>query len=121
MQVIVTTPRGETVFQLESSPASQSLWAQLPFRGDWRDFGGTEKITHPPKALLNSKVTDSHAGRFGELCYYAPWGNLAYFRRSSGGPPAPGLILLGRVVSGAENLDFDGPLAGTVKRLDDSP
>lgn len=108
------TPQGRVVFRLVSSETTSALWKRLPLDSVWKDYGGNEKVSY-----LNIKLPSqggAYAGRIGDLCYYAPWGNLAIFTTPEGGPEAPGLILLGHIESGAEFLKKPGEFPGKLVR-----
>jgi len=86
---------------LNDNPSARNFAAMLPLHLIIEDYSTNEKIVYLPR-----KLTEEGSGPFGneapgDLCYYAPWGNLALFyadyRYSSG------LIRLGR-------LDNIGPL-----------
>lgn len=66
------------------------------------DYSANEKIAYLPR-----KLTENGSGPFGnetvgDLCYYAPWGNLALFHGSYHW--SRGLIRLGRLHQGAKPL-----------------
>lgn len=87
---------------LNGSPAARSFLAMLPLDLEIEDYAHNEKIAYLPEKL------DIHgSGSFaeeapGDLCYYAPWGNLVFFhapyRYSSG------LVRLGRTDGGTAPL-----------------
>lgn len=87
---------------LEDNPSARDLFSMLPLDRTITDYSTNEKI-----ATLPRKLTEDGSGRFGgeapgDLCYYAPWGNLAMFH----GPYrwSRGLIRLGRLDEGATPL-----------------
>jgi hypothetical protein len=87
---------------LEDNPSARDLVSMLPLDLKISDYATNEKIAYLPR-----KLTGDGSGRFGDeavgdLCYYAPWGNLAMFH----GPYrwSPGLIRLGRLDHGARPL-----------------
>jgi hypothetical protein len=87
---------------LEDNPSARDLFSMLPLDLKITDYSTNEKIAYLPR-----KLTEEGAGRFsgeavGDLCYYAPWGNLAMFH----GPYrwSRGLIRLGRLDHGAKPL-----------------
>ena len=87
---------------LEDNPSARDLFSMLPLDLKITDYSTNEKI-----AYLPHKLTEEGSGRFsneavGDLCYYAPWGNLAMFH----GPYrwSRGLIRLGRLDHGAKPL-----------------
>ncbi|MCP4561885.1 MAG: MFS transporter [Bosea sp.] len=87
---------------LEDNPSARDLFSMLPLDVTIGDYSTNEKIAYLPR-----KLTEEGSGRFGneaigDLCYYAPWGNLAMFY----GPYrwSRGLIRLGRLDEGARPL-----------------
>lgn len=87
---------------LEDNPSARDLVSMLPLDLKITDYSTNEKIANLPR-----KLTEEGSGRFGgeavgDLCYYAPWGNLAMFH----GPYrwSRGLIRLGRLDRGAKPL-----------------
>jgi hypothetical protein len=99
---------------LEDNPSARDFASMLPL-GDLTidDYANNEKIAYLPR-----KLTEEGSGPFGnerpgDLCYYAPWGNLAFFH--AGYRWSRGLIRLGRIdgsfdpllVRGAFSLRID--------------
>jgi hypothetical protein len=87
---------------LEDNPSARDLLSMLPLDLTISDYATNEKIAYLPREL-----TGDGSGRFddeavGDLCYYAPWGNLAMFH----GPYrwSRGLIRLGRLDRGPAPL-----------------
>ena len=87
---------------LYGNASARDLASMLPLDLTIEDYANNEKIAHLPR-----KLSEEGSGPFGneapgDLCYYAPWGNLAFFyadyRYSSG------LIRLGRLDDGFETL-----------------
>lgn len=97
------------VFQLNDSPAADSLYNQLPLSIWVEDYAGSEKIFYPPEKL-DTADTPPAQGPAGTLAYYAPWGNVAVFYGECGG--FDGLYALGEAVAGA---GFLSALAGEVQ------
>ncbi len=80
---------------LNNTPTALELVTLLPLNIQIEDYSTNEKIAHLPH-----KLTEEGSGPFGEeapgdLCYYAPWGNLALFH--AGYRYSSGLIRLGRL------------------------
>lgn len=79
------------------------------------DYSTNEKIAYLPR-----KLTEDGSGPFsneaaGDLCYYAPWGNLAFFY--GGYQYSPGLIRIGRLDDGPAPLLRRGKCALRIERL----
>jgi len=86
---------------LEDNPSARDLVSMLPLRLTISDYSTNEKIAYLPR-----KLTEEGSGPFGneavgDLCYYAPWGDLAMFH----GPYhwSRGLIRLARLDEGAKS------------------
>lgn len=87
---------------LEDHPSARDFASLLPLDLGIEDYSTNEKIAYLPR-----KLTEDGSGPFsnenpGDLCYYAPWGNLAFFY--AGYRYSRGLIRLGRLDAGFESL-----------------
>jgi hypothetical protein len=80
---------------LYDNPSARDFASMLPLDLTIEDYSTNEKIAYLPR-----KLTEEGSGPFGneapgDLCYYAPWGNLAFFYASY--RYSSGLIRLGRI------------------------
>lgn len=66
---------------LYDTPAANDLWESLPLELSFEDYNGTEKIAYLPSPLTTQGEPDSFDPSPGDLCYYAPWGNICIFYR----------------------------------------
>ena len=87
---------------LEDNPSARDLFDMLPLDLTVEDYSTNEKIAYLPR-----KLTEEGSDRFGDeaagdLCYYAPWGNLAMVHGSYRW--SRGLIRLGRLDGGPAPL-----------------
>jgi hypothetical protein len=103
-----------TVTLLEN-PSAREFAAMLPLELDIEDYSTNEKIAYLPR-----KLTEEGSGPFsneaaGDLCYFAPWGNLAFFH--SGYKYSNGLIRLGRLDDGPKPLFKRGKFSLHIERL----
>ncbi|MDP4527378.1 cyclophilin-like fold protein [Bacillus halotolerans] len=74
-------------------------------------------ISDLPKRLSTIDSPDGTDASFGDITYYAPWGNLAIFYRDFG--CAKGLVKLGRIESGTDKLaSFKGNITVTIEKID---
>lgn len=100
---------------LEGNPSARDLFSMLPLDLTIDDYATNEKIAYLPR-----KLTEKGSGAFGDeqpsdLCYYAPWGNLAFFH--AGYRWSPGLIRLGRIDGSFEPLLVRGKFPLRIERL----
>ncbi|WP_244477566.1 MULTISPECIES: cyclophilin-like fold protein [unclassified Rhizobium] len=92
---------------LEDNPSARDFASMLPLRHLTIDnYANNEKISYLPR-----KLTEEGSGPFGneqpgDLCYYAPWGNLAFFH--AGYRWSRGLIRLGRIDGSFDLLQTRG-------------
>ena len=118
---------GQTPLQIECAFGSHKFTASLYNNASARDFASTlpldlaiedysnnEKIAHLPR-----KLSEEGSGPFaneapGDLCYYAPWGNLAFFHADY--RYSRGLIRLGRLDDGFAPLLTRGKFPLRVSR-----
>ena len=106
----------EIVVRLADNPAADFLYEMLPMELPFADYNGTEKIAYPDEALTTNGAPDHCTPQRGDLCFYAPWGNLCFFYRDFRESPA--LVPLGAVESGIEYLnDMDSVSAVTVEAV----
>jgi hypothetical protein len=87
---------------LFDTPSARDFASMLPLDLSIEDYSTNEKIAYLPR-----KLTEEGSGPFsneapGDLCYYAPWGNLVFFYDSY--RYSKGLIRLGRLDGGFEPL-----------------
>ena len=66
---------------LYDTPAAHDLWESMPLELSFEDYNGTEKIAYLPSPLTTQGEPDSFDPSPGDLCYYAPWGNICIFYR----------------------------------------
>ncbi|WP_020563738.1 cyclophilin-like fold protein [Methylosarcina fibrata] len=89
----------------------------LPLTVTMRDFGPAGKVSGTlPKRLSEEGAASTDAGDVGDIAYYAPWGNIAFYRGR--GPDASGVIKIARITSGIEMLNQPGQMRVTISRAD---
>ena len=102
---------------LQDTPAANALYEALPMELNFSDYNGTEKIAYPPDTLPTEGEPDGCDPDVGDLCLYAPWGNLCIFYQDF--RYSHSLIKLGHVESGMDVLDgMDGDFTVTLERMD---
>jgi hypothetical protein len=97
-KIRITFNGQEFTAALYDNPSARDLASLLPLELTIDDYANNEKIAYLPR-----KLTEEGSGPFtneapGDLCYYAPWGNLAFFY--AGYRYSRGLIRLGRLDGG---------------------
>lgn len=87
---------------LEDNASARDLVSMLPLDLTISDYSSNEKIAYLPRKLTEEGSTRFGNEAPGDLCYFAPWGNLAMFH----GPYqwSRGLIRLGRLEGGPAPL-----------------
>jgi hypothetical protein len=90
---------------LYDNPSARDFASMLPLNLTIDDYSTNEKIAYLPRKLTEEGSGPFDNERPGDLAYYAPWGNLAFFY--AGYRYSSGLIRLGRI---------DGDIAPLLKR-----
>jgi hypothetical protein len=87
---------------LEDNASAREFAGMLPLDLTISDFAHNEKIAHLPRKLTELTRGPFPNARPGDLCYYVPWGNLAFFRGSY--DSTRDLVRLGRLDGGVRPL-----------------
>lgn len=87
---------------LEGNPSARDLLALLPLDLSIEDYATNEKIAYLPRKLTDRGAAPFGSEAVGDLCYYAPWGNLVFYYGHY--RYSPGLIRLGRLDGGTRPL-----------------
>lgn len=102
---------------LDDNPTARDFVTQLPVSLTLRDLGSAEKVSGAlPRRLTEEGAPARDAGTKGEIAYYAPWGNIAFYRGQ--GPDAASVVTIGRITSGIEALDKPGEVDVTISRAE---
>ncbi len=102
---------------MDDNPTARDFVTQLPVTLTLRDLDSAEKVSGAlPRRLTEAGAPARDAGSQGEIAYYAPWGNIAFYRGQ--GPDAAGVITIGRITSGIEAVNQQGQLTVTISRAD---
>lgn len=116
MAILAMVDGGSTITaMLYDNTTACDFASLLPLSLILDDYAGIEKISDLPRQLSMRGSPDGCEPTKGDIAYYAPWGNLAIFRE--GFQYSPGLIKLGRIEEGLEELDRPGPLQVTLERI----
>ena len=99
---------------LYHTPAANALYDMLPLELTFEDFNGIEKIAYMDNELPTEGEPSEFDPDVGDLCLYAPWGNLSIFYKDFRN--SNGLISLGHIDSGIELIqsmqeDFSATLS----------
>jgi hypothetical protein len=112
MKIRIRINGNEIEATLIDSSTSRDFVSLLPLKLKLEDYGETEKISHLSRKLSTKDAPPGSNPSVGDVSYYAPWGNLAIFRRDF--RYSSGLIKLGKVDSGLEALNLPGSIEVTI-------
>lgn len=99
---------------LIDNPTSRALVALLPLRLTIEDYAHNEKIVRLPKRLPTTGAEPFTGEAPGDLCYFAPWGNPAFFYDAY--RYSPGLIRIGKIDGRIAPLLNKGTYKLTIRR-----
>ena len=102
----------EITATLTDNATSRDFVSLLPLKLKLEDYGETEKIGYLPRKLSTEGAPPGSDPSVGDVSYYAPWGNLAIFRKDF--RYSTGLINLGKTDSGLESLNAPGSAEVTI-------
>ena len=115
-KVRITIDGRSGVLNLYDTPVSNELYKLLPLTLSFSDFNSTEKIATPSKPIHEGHKPEGHAPKAGDLCLYAPWGNLCFFYRDY--KHTGDLFSLGRLESGLDLLsEQKGDFSMTLEKM----
>jgi hypothetical protein len=100
---------------LDDNATARDLVALLPLTLMLEDYAATEKIAMLPRKLSTAGAPAGTTPEAGDVCYYAPWGNLAIFHKAFS--HSTGLIRLGRIHSGIAMLRTEGRLSARLEPM----
>lgn len=90
----------EIEITLYDTPAANDLYQMLPLELTFEDYNSVEKISYLEEDLTTEGEPDGCDPDTGDLCLYAPWGNLSIFYQDF--RYSEGLIKLGHIDSGMD-------------------
>ena len=90
----------EVDITLYDTHAANALYDMLPLDLTFEDFNGIEKISYLSQGLPTEGEPDGCDPDVGDLCLYAPWGNLSIFYQDF--RYSDSLIMLGHIDSGMD-------------------
>jgi hypothetical protein len=102
MRIRLTFADQDFTATLETNPAARDFLRQLPLDLRIEDYGGSEKIAYLPTPLTEADAGPISDPSPGDICYFAPWGNLAMYHGDYSNYPR--LIRLGRLDDGPAPL-----------------
>jgi hypothetical protein len=95
---------------LVDGPTTRDFVAQLPLTIRMKDLFSREKYGPVPKPI-SAEGQRSKTYEAGDIGYWSPGNEVAIFYRHDGQEiPAPGIIIIGRIDSGAEVFRVPGTL-----------
>jgi hypothetical protein len=116
MKVRATFNGASLVYTLEDNPSARDLLSLLPLDDLKIDnYAHNEKISYLPRKLTEEGSGPFGDERAGDLGYFAPWGNLAFFY--AGYRWFKGLIRLGRIEGSFDPLLVRGEFPLRVKPI----
>lgn len=87
---------------LTDNATTRDLSAMLPLDLGIEDYSNNEKIAYLPRKLTGAGSDPFTGEAPGDVCYYAPWGNLVFFYGAY--RFSRGLVRIGRLDGGIEPL-----------------
>jgi hypothetical protein len=108
----------EITATLIDSETTRDFLSLLPLMLTMNDLFGREKFGHLPRAISEGgKRTRTY--EVGDVIYWSPGPDVAMFYRHDGQSiPSPGVIVIGKIGSGVEELNVPGAVKVTIERVE---
>jgi hypothetical protein len=107
MKVKITVGDKVAIAKMYANPTTRDFMSLLPLKIKLKDYASTEKVGDLPKKLSTKDAPQGSDPSLGDIAYYAPWGNLAFYYKDF--EYSKGLIILGKIESGINILSESGP------------
>ena len=110
---------GDTVLTatLIDSETTGDFISLLPLTLTMNDLFGREKYGHLPRAISGGG-NRTRTYEVGDMIYWSPGPDVAMFYRHDGQSiPSPGIIVIGKIDSGVEALNFPGSVKVTIELI----
>src|SRR5437773_11997047 len=118
MKIRITVNGKATTATLLDSDTTRDFISLLPLTLTMDDLFGREKFGHLPRAI-STDGKRTHTYEVGDVAYWSPGPDVAiYYRHDGEKIPAPGIIAIGKMDSGAQALDMPGSVRVTFERLE---
>ena len=104
---------------LADNKTARDFISLLPLTLTMNDLFGREKYARLPRAI-SQEGKRTHTYQIGDLAYWSPSHDVAVYYRENGEKiPEPGIIVIGKIDSGAEALNVAGSVKITIELHDE--
>ena len=118
MKIRLTVNGKALTATLIDNETTRDFISLFPLTLTMEDLFRREKFAHLPRAI-SKEGKRAHTYEVGDIAYWSPGPDVAIFYRHDGQRiPNPGIILLGKLDSGAEALDATGSVQVRFERLE---
>jgi hypothetical protein len=106
---------------LADNKTARDFASLLPLTLTLNDLFGREKFGHLPRAISEKeKRTDTY--EIGDIAYWSPGPDVAiYYHRDGEKIPDPGIIIIGKIDTGADAFNVPGSVKVTMELANKSP
>jgi hypothetical protein len=118
MQIRVTVNGKTITATLIDSETTREFVSLLPLTLTMNDLFGREKFGHLPRAISEGEKR-TRTYEVGDVIYWSPGPDVAMFYRHDGQSiPSPGIIVMGKIDSGVEELNVPGSVKVTIELVE---
>jgi hypothetical protein len=111
MKIKITIGGKECIATMYDNATARDFVSRLPLTAKLDDYSSTEKIFYPSPKLSTQGAPSGYDPSVGDICVYAPWGNICIFYRDFG--YGIGLIPLGKIAGDMSAFAVSGSLTAT--------
>ena len=115
MKIRITLANKVLTATLADNKTARDFVSLLPLTLTMNDLFGREKFGHLPRAISKEgKRTDTY--EIGDIAYWSPGPDVAiYYHQDGEKIPDPGIIIIGKIDSGADALNVTGSVKVTIE------
>ena len=115
MKIRITLANKVLTATLADNKTARDFVSLLPLTLTMNDLFGREKFGHLPRAISKEgKGTDTY--EIGDIAYWSPGPDVAiYYHQDGEKIPDPGIIIIGKIDSGADALNVTGSVKVTIE------
>ena len=95
MKIKISSGGESATATLDGTETAKDFAKLLPLKLTLGDFASSEKISDLPHRLSTKDAPEGYKPSAGDIAYYAPWGNIAFFYKDGG--HSRGLVRLGQM------------------------
>jgi hypothetical protein len=114
-KIKITISGKECTATMYDNATARDFVSRLPLTVKLDDYSSTENIFYPSPKLSTQGAPSGYDPSVGDICVYAPWGNICIFYRDFG--YGTGLVPFGKIEGDMSALAVSGSLTAIFEAI----